>query len=72
LERDQFNKLLGKNIQEVRSEVGLTQEDLAHNSGMCRTYIGAIERGEKTISAYKLYKISNALGIDVATLLNKL
>ena len=42
--------LLGKRIHELRAAKKWSQEEFAHMSGLHRTYIGQIERGEKNIS----------------------
>ena len=46
-----------------------SQEEFAHISGLHRTYIGQIERGEKNISFANLVKISGVLGVTMSELL---
>ena len=46
-----------------------SQEEFAHVSGLHRTYIGQIERGEKNISFANLVKISGVLGVTMSELL---
>lgn len=46
-----------------------SQEEFAHVSGLHRTYIGQIERGEKNISFANLVKISGVLGVTMSQLL---
>lgn len=46
-----------------------SQEEFAHVSGLHRTYIGQIERGEKNISFSNLVKISGVLGVTLSELL---
>lgn len=57
--------LIGKNIRVEREKQGISQEDLAHKAGVYRTYIGHLEVGRYNASVYSLYKIANALGINV-------
>jgi len=45
-----------------------SQEDLAHATGLDRTYIGGIEQGRRNPSLDNIYRIATALGVDVATL----
>jgi len=61
--KKKFNQLLGMEIKKLRQAQGLSQEELGYKAGINRTYIGAIERGEKSISVYKLFQILNALQI---------
>ncbi|UYF99025.1 helix-turn-helix domain-containing protein [Halomonas sp. GD1P12] len=62
---------LSENIRRLRSKHGLSQEQLADKSGLHRTYIGAVERGERNVSLSSLEVIASALGVDVPTLLSK-
>ena len=65
-------EILGQRIREMRIAKGLTQEDLAHESDIDRSYIGGVERGERNLSFDKLCEIAQALDCDVATLTNNL
>ncbi len=64
--------LLGKRVHELRAARKWSQEEFAHISGLHRTYIGQIERGEKNISFGNLSKISSVLGVTLAELLSGL
>ncbi len=55
----------GKKLKELRKEKGLSQEDLALEIEVDRTYIGKIERAERNISLKMIGKIANALKIEV-------
>jgi transcriptional regulator with XRE-family HTH domain len=59
---------LGMAIRERRAERGLSQEDLAHETGVHRTYVGGIERGERNPSYTNLLRIAKALGLDLSEL----
>jgi transcriptional regulator with XRE-family HTH domain len=61
-------KILGERIREMRKVKNLTQEDLAYESEIDRSYIGGVERGERNLSFDKLCQIAQALGCDVASL----
>jgi len=64
--------IIGNNIKYYRKALDMSQEKLAENSGLHRTYIGAVERGEKNISANNIAKIAKVLGIEpYVLLLNK-
>jgi transcriptional regulator with XRE-family HTH domain len=47
----------------------MSQEDLAELSGLHRTYIGSVERGERNISIDNMERIAQALGVDITNLL---
>ena len=61
--------LLGSRFRELRAARKWSQEEFAHISGLHRTYIGQIERGEKNISFENLSKISGVLGLTLSELL---
>ena len=58
----------GKQVRNLRRERGWSQEDLADNSGVHRTYIGAIERGEQNVSIDNIIKLAKALGVSLEQL----
>lgn len=60
---------LSRNIKKIRKEKGISQEELAHLASLHRTYIGAIERGEKNITLSTLESVASALNTDAKTLL---
>lgn len=62
LERN-YKLAFGKRLKEVRQSVGISQEELAFKSGLHRTYISSVERGERNISLINIKKISDALGV---------
>ena len=59
---------LGRRIRAARKALGLSQEGLAYESDIDRSYIGGVERGERNITFGVLCKIAAALGSDVAAL----
>ena len=63
--------ILSKNILRLRTGLGLSQEELAFKSGLHRTYIGAVERGERNITLSSLELISAALDVKLTTLLEE-
>ena len=63
---------LGNTIKKLREKKGFSQEALAEEAGIHRTYMGRVERGKQNISILNLIKIAKALGIPSATLLQEL
>ncbi len=61
-----INKHFGKQIAQYRKDKGITQDELAFKCGMHRTYIGAIERGEKSPTLNTIYKLSIGLNIKIS------
>lgn len=54
----------------ARAEKGWSQEYLAAEAGLNRTYLSAVERSEQNISLDNIYKISVAFGIPADALLD--
>lgn len=52
----------------MRQERSLSQEELAFEAGLDRSYVGGIERGERNITFRSLALIATALKTDVGTL----
>ncbi len=53
--------VLAENVKYYRKEEGLSQEDLAFETGLHRTYISSIERGKRNVSIENVAKIADAL-----------
>jgi XRE family transcriptional regulator, regulator of sulfur utilization len=54
---------IGERIQDKRKERGLSQEELAERASIHPTYIGQLERGEKSATIDSLEKVTAALEI---------
>jgi transcriptional regulator with XRE-family HTH domain len=63
---------LGENIRHYRRLKGLTQEELAELTGLHRTYIGGIERGERNVSMLNLVRLARTLEVPLSVLLEKI
>jgi transcriptional regulator with XRE-family HTH domain len=59
----------GAAVREVRKDVGISQEELAHRTGIDRSYLGAIERGDQNAGLIHITKIASALGVKVSDLM---
>lgn len=62
------NVEFGKRLAELRHKKGLSQEALAYKCGVDRTYIGIVERGEKSPTLNVLSKIAGALELTLKEL----
>ena len=56
---------IGNRIKYLRKEIGLSQEKLANNCELDRTYVASVENGKRNISIVNLEKIVNALGVTL-------
>jgi transcriptional regulator with XRE-family HTH domain len=65
-----LREILAKNIRLIRNKLGLSQEALADQSGLHRTYIGSIERAERNVSVDNIEKIAKALNVKPEELLS--
>ncbi|AZP30490.1 MULTISPECIES: helix-turn-helix domain-containing protein [Acinetobacter] len=65
----ELSVVIGQLIRTRRTQQKITQESLALQCGIDRSYMGRIERGEVNLTVEKLYEISNALEISAKDLL---
>ncbi|GAB3597498.1 hypothetical protein GCM10027580_26920 [Corynebacterium faecale] len=63
---------VGDRIRAARKKAEISQEQLGHLSGLHRTYIGCVERGERNISTLNLLSITSVLGIDAGEIITGL
>lgn len=68
---EKVRKDFGLRVRALRTERGFSQEDFADECGLHRTYVGAIERGERNVSINNIAKIAAALKVDTANLFSK-
>ena len=60
---DEFLKAFGQNLKRLRTEKGMSQDDLEHEAGLGNSMIGRIERGERNFQASAIPVISKALKV---------
>ena len=63
------NAVVADNLRLIRKQCGWSQEFCAEKCGLHRTYIGAVERGERNITIGTLDKIAEALGTTALRLM---
>jgi len=55
----------GKRIKELRKVRGISQEELAFEAGLDRTYINSIENGKRNVSLINIEKLAKALKVNI-------
>lgn len=66
-----INAVFSRNLRVARISQNISQEELANRCGLARTYISAVERGERNISLRNVQRIAAALGISESELLDR-
>ena len=61
-------KTFGERVRAKREELGLSQEALAHQTGVHWTFLGQVERGRRNLSLHNTLKIAAGLGVDAGEL----
>lgn len=59
----------GDQLRRIRTSKGVSQEQLASLSGLDRSYVGSVERGERNISLENIFRLAEALGVPASELL---
>ncbi|MDO6745563.1 helix-turn-helix transcriptional regulator [Tenacibaculum soleae] len=67
-----LQRKFGLVLKELRLEKGLSQESLANQSDIDRTYISDIEKGERNISLKIIERLSETLQISLSKLFKKI
>ena len=60
--------MLAANLRRLRKERGLSQEALAYEAGLNRTFVSSVERRERNISLDNIARLAAALGVDIRQL----
>lgn len=71
-EKLEFAKYFGKYFRKVRESKGISQENLSMNAGYYRTYLGKIEAGKYSPSLHTIWRLVNALDMDMTEFFNGL
>lgn len=67
--KSKLRDVLARNLRLFRAERGWSQERLAHEAGLNRTYLSAVERSEQNISVDNIARLAIAMKIEAWTLL---
>jgi transcriptional regulator with XRE-family HTH domain len=63
-------KAIGNKIRDLRTQKGISQEDLANEADVPLSQIGRIERGENNPTVSTLYVIAKALNVELKNLVD--
>lgn len=63
-----LREAFGQAVRALRSQRGWSQEALAEHAHLHRTYVSAIERGERNVSLDNIDKLGRALGVSISDL----
>lgn len=66
-----LRRRIGETIRKLREEKGVSQEQFAELTGHHRTYIGFLERGERTPNIATLQRVADALQLKLSELLSR-
>ncbi|MDB5802441.1 MAG: helix-turn-helix family protein [Rhodocyclales bacterium] len=69
--RDPLLVAFGEEVRRIRLEHGISQEQLALMTGLDRSYMGGVERGDSNVTLLKMHAVAQALGLSLAELMRK-
>ncbi len=67
----QLQRAVGRNLRAYRERRGLSQEAFADLVGVHRTYLGAVERGERNLTLRSVERLADRIGVDAVGLLGQ-
>lgn len=69
MSKEDPRQIFGSHIRNFRRQAGMSQEKLAEVCDLHRTYVGAVERGERNVSLLNIVALAQALNTKPAELL---
>jgi transcriptional regulator with XRE-family HTH domain len=63
-------QLFGQHLVDLRKARGWSQERLALESGLARSYVGGIERGQRNLALINICILADTLGVAPTEMLN--
>ncbi|MEN6520946.1 MAG: helix-turn-helix transcriptional regulator [Armatimonadota bacterium] len=63
--------VLAHNVRRLRSQLGVSQEELADMCGLHRTYVGSVERCERNVTLSTIEVLAQGLGVSPDSLLRE-
>lgn len=70
-QKAQVKKRFGARVRQLRKAKKLSQEALALEAGLDRSYVGSIERGKSNVALVNIHRLAGALGLGAAELFNE-
>jgi transcriptional regulator with XRE-family HTH domain len=67
----EMRRRVGLNLQRLRRDKGLSQEELAHRARVHQTYLSGVEGGKRNPSIDVLGRVVAALGVDIEELFRR-
>lgn len=64
-----YRRAFGQRLRELRTARGISQESLALRTGIARSYMGGIERGEKNPALDHIVRLAVGLEVNPADLM---
>ena len=68
--QDDPRRLLGQRLATLRKERNWSQERLALESGIARSYLGGVERGKRNVALLNICKLAHTLGVKPSELMD--
>ncbi|THT98707.1 helix-turn-helix transcriptional regulator [Lampropedia puyangensis] len=65
-------KNFGKRLRSLRHEKLMTIEQVAEGAGLHANYVGSVERGERNVSLFNIWRIAHSLGLKPEVLMTSL
>lgn len=62
---------LGQSLREERKARGLTQQELADRSGLTKSYVSDVERGERNVTFENLLRLVRAIGVSLSSVVSR-
>jgi transcriptional regulator with XRE-family HTH domain len=66
-----IREVFARNLRQLRAAKGISQEELAYQAGLDRTYVSSLERCRYSVSIDALENLATALGTDESSLLRR-
>jgi transcriptional regulator with XRE-family HTH domain len=71
-ELERLQSVFGARLRALRHDRLLTIEQVAEVAGLHPNYLGSVERGERNLSLFNIWRIASGLGLPPASLMDEL